>query len=285
MKKKNLTIIFIPIILLLIIGLSSVIFFNIITHNEVIEKKSDKKVRACEIESEKFTLDQIKKGIKIKLAINSNEIYDFYVIDNDDFTVSLILASNLHTLSSFSQTSNMEGPISVLEVTASLTSTWENIEYIPFYLYSDYGLQKINYYEEEYDASKNYDAFVKNPGGYSTLNITEGQVTITEALTGTEVAKTTTLRTKSRARLITYEELEKLMTNKKLPNWLTNNLNDNEGFWTMSTAPNEKSNSTNAFAVIKNSSKSNLEAKEINSKLLVNPVITISRDLLSQIVK
>lgn len=285
MKKQKLIIIFIPVIIFLIIALSSIIVLNILPKDNEKNNKTNKKIEACNIKKEKCSIDQVKKGVKVNLAVNNTTTNDFYVIEDNDSMVTLISTSNLKELSVFSLTSNMEGPTKAFEILNNLTSNWDKIDFIPFYLYSDYGLQKINYYEEEYDPTKSYDAFTKNPGGYSTINILDGQVTITEALIDSDVAKTTTIPNKARARLITYEELEKLMTNEKLPTWLTANLNNNEGFWTMSTALDKKSNSSNAYAVIKANNNSKLEGKPINNKLYINPVITISRDTLLQNIK
>jgi len=176
------------------------------------------------------SIDDIRNGISIDVAVSgvyggsSSSTYKFYVIDDDSEYLTLMLGDNLD-LSYFSSTYNTVGPVNLFNALNTLTSTWENIEPVVSFNYSD---------------STSPDTY-----GYSSLAITSGTTVITSKAGGT-----TTIGGTTRARLIKASELVNIIKdslwtstnqtsyNSETPSWLTYGTSGiGTGYFTLSTKP------------------------------------------------
>lgn len=129
-------------------------------------------------------------GRSMEIKVSSTEINEFYVVNDDNVTLTLVASknignSNTTTLpwydSSISKGDNTKGHLTVLNALNILTNDWTNVDYIENYEYNNSGT------------------------GYKKLSIVDGNAVITDSSGGNvEVSG------KSRARLLTYEEAKAL---------------------------------------------------------------------------
>ena len=179
-------------------------------------------------------------GEKVAIKVNDTDVYNFYVIDDNNSNVTLIMDRNIgsqvawtsksdYTTAGGSTTdygdygNNNLGPITVLNYLNIQTSSWNNIGPIESYTY---------------DNNLNGTA---NKYGYQKLTITNG----TGVLTSQDGTKNTTLAGTMRARLLTNEEASTLKTNNNgtMPTWLYENLSSSNttaapyGYWLLTAYP------------------------------------------------
>jgi len=272
MKKnvKKYLIILIIFIVLVSIGVS-LLMINKNTNLEPSDNNCLKKGNLC-------TLDEIKTGLVVPVAVNDNDTYDFYVIDNTAEQLILIMAKNIGKDVDWSMEGiNFKGPVAPVFEVYDYTTNWDNINKITNYIYEDFGYKQCLALPDDSE-EKNLCKF----GGYIKFVINEKEAYVDHDIEelGNEDGRDYVLGDYDfKARLITVEEIEKLDN----PSWLGNDLENGEGYWTMSssTAANTSFNA-GAYAVVKTSDVMTVESlkvtlAEIPYKVGVRPVITIPK--------
>lgn len=232
MKNKKVIGIITIIFLIFIFGC---VFYTINQENEYEENNSKEKIdytkSECINKGSVCSLEEIKKGIKISYDVNDKEKYDFYVIANDENNMTLISAKSLAYSNWNMEEINMKGPVTPLFNLYDVTSNWDNVQTIDNYVYSDYGYR--NCLQNESDEEKE---FCKE-GGYHKIQFGKNSSYVETNIIEEDHYQNYDLGdTKFKARLITVEEVLEL----DMPLWLSDNLKDGQGYWTMSssTAPN-----------------------------------------------
>lgn len=240
------------------------------------------------------THEDILKAIKVKLPVNEKEIYNFYLIDNDEKTATLLMDRNLGGVMDWSLVdSNLRGPTSALIEVLERTKNWSFIPLIESYEYLDYGkkyFEDICKEENKDLRDASYDCSEDVLRGYNGIKITNGVTVLRfneEDYTGEEddSFNATQLTKKARVRLITYEEIENLREFNNYPDWLIDNTMEHEGYWTLSSSPFESTlYSTSAMAVTNYMNKPIVrelypvnQHNEQNKRNGLRPVITIEK--------
>lgn len=285
MKNKKIIPIVVIILLLIIIPLSFITYLNI-------KEKQNLKTNKCTEKGNICTLDDIFEGVEVLVKVSKNEEYVFNVISNDENTMTLLLNENLkREVDWHKELINIKGPQYILEELLSITKNWSNIDIISNYEYKDSG--KINYdeqcknntAEEGYDCSTTYHA----SRGYNSLVIKDGTVTlntnITPTIPGEEVDNTYTLTSsKARARLITREEINSITRGNGYPTWFISNLDEKDGYWTLTSATSIKSSySQGAVAIARKNKEVSIEdlfvmkGYEPDYTIGLRPVIVVNK--------
>lgn len=174
-------------------------------------------------------------GTELKIQVNDSQAYNFYVIDDAENTLTLIMDRNLgekvawvnandYVTANTDLTNcdyeacNDEGPITALNYLNVQTSTWTNIEPIENYTYNN-NLNESTYH------------------GYQKLEINNGLA----ILIGKGGATRTEINGISRAILLTDEEISAMMNenNNIVPAYLYTNLSAASGYpagyWLLTT--------------------------------------------------
>ena len=165
-------------------------------------------------------------GTPIAIKVNNTQTYKFYVINDDGNEVTLIMDRNLGEKVAWYKTydENRNGPVNALNYLNGQTSDWNNIPSIASYTY---------------DNNKNGTTYAK---GYQKLEIVEGK----GILTSQDGQLVTEIEGKSKARLLTYEEVTSTTvgcstTAGSCPSWIYENLSDSNtneepnGYWLLTT--------------------------------------------------
>lgn len=197
----------------------------------------------CAKSNNTCTIDDIKTGVSLKVAVNDSETYDFYVLKDDGINLTLIMNDNFEN-NIWSDETNSDGPFNLIEYMDAKTKNWENVHDIT------YTLNGNNY---------------NNYTGCTDFNVCEENIY--------------TLSTKnSKIRLPLLQELTNLGCTKtagSCPVWLSNNLNSSNkmGYWT-STA-----NSTNEAWILSYDNK--IDSVSVNNQNIgVRPVIVIDKSII-----
>ena len=205
-------------------------------HSQVQPSKKIKEIE-CLKKGNLCTKAEIAKGIKINYQVNKKENYDFYLISNTQEEATYIMAQNImKDLNWADERTNLKGPTHVMYMVNEKTKNWELVEKIKDYTYEDYGYKyNQEICEKKTKQEKDYNCNIN--AGYKKLEIKSGKGTIYYNLT--ESSTTTTWDIGNidiRARLITREELSELSTAKKgLPEWLVENVKNQNAYWTLSS--------------------------------------------------
>ena len=250
---------------------------------------------SCLYKGEICSEDDIDRGIKVHYRVSDKEAYDFYVLSNDEEKVTLIMATNIQNKVDWhSELINLKGPTSALEVLTARTQEWINVPVIESYKYEDEGngfykklcSQDLSDEEVFYDCK---DDKIKTRG-YNGFSIKDGLGTLyfnLEEEKDYEVTKQAILTGRTfRARLVEQKDLTNLILYRNTyPDWLIDNLKEEEGYWTMSssTLPLTQYREA-AFAVVNYKSKTLLRElltiaeRNKNFKTVgIRPVITIEK--------
>lgn len=202
-----------------------------------------------------------ENGTSMTIMVNSNQTYDFYVLNDDGNNLTLISSTNIgndtiNTVPWFTGSvgNNSNGPITAIESLITLTSDWSNIKKISSYSYINSG------------------------NGYKKLNIIDGEVTIinsnNESLSIDGIA---------RARLLTYEEAYALgcrttSSSSQCPSWLYDNLDGTNnslkpyGYWLLTSYSTDK----NAYNIRNTGILANNSTVDTTGRG-IRPVIKISK--------
>lgn len=281
MKNKKMFII----LILYLVFLSAVVLFVIFNKKARDLKNVEYFDGICLSQGYVCDDEQILDGILISYQVNDKKDYDFYVIDNDEDTLTLIMNKNLVSdVNWHEEFINMKGPLTALLTLQEYTQDWLRIPVIEDYVYVDYGKkydqdkcigESDDWYDCNYEKNpyRGYDKVVINDqNSFVDLNIGDEEDAMQEFPLDD---------LSFRARLITLEEVTKLKNAK----WLASNLKDNEAYWTLSSAPTPLTTySSGAFAVVKGEETANLEGlyvintyNEVYKKVGLRPVITINK--------
>ena len=262
MKKNSLIITLIVLIILLL----TVILLSVIKPNKV------ESISNCIDYKDSCKKNELSKGVKVQIKVNDSDTYDFYMIDDNDTYVTLIMDKNIGK-SMYSSGDNTKGPLYALEDLNKITSKWNKIELIDAYRYDDYGYQTFESLKPknlEKEPENPADKVYLTPGGYIYLEVNEGLTRVVSETEEDSIEEE--LPSKINARLITYEELDKLKVDGKHPKWL----NNDEDFWTMSSYYATKNTTGNAYAFI----DGELKSTKVTKSLGLRPVITVSKELI-----
>ena len=246
----------------------------------------------CLKKGEVCSYEDIMNSIKIRLQVNEKKAYDFYLLKNDDKTATFIMASNLNNdVDWHVENINFRGPTKVYRQLLEETKDWTNMMPIESYKYEDYGLR---YYHSKCDTLQAqleelyYDCRddVTPSRGYKSLEIVDDGILITmNNPEGTEMLDQVFYQGPVYARLASYEEIYGITPELEYPDWLIDGLNEEEGFWTMSSSTTPTQNYNNgAYALVNREGKPKLiELNVINdsnvkyNKIGLRPVITIEK--------
>lgn len=264
MKKKRVLIItiIITIILLCLIALINII--------EIEPKGATKKSSKLELfdapecvkASNICSSEEIYQGLKLKVKVSEDNIKEFYIIGNDNISLTLLSADTVEKNIKFAEKNNLMGPINLLEVLREKTNDWDLIDYMNFFHYIDY-INSEDYIPEEIVSNGTVS-------GYSSFTIYKGKANINFMKLDKDLNTTYNFKRSFRARAVTYEEIHNLEKDGVLPDYLKD-----KDFWTISSAPGEKSK--NAYAVV----DGKLVSKNIETKLGILPVIYIDKQLIN----
>ena len=172
--------------------------------------------------------DEIMNGIKYVYEVKNNKTYEFYVIANDENTLTLLMNDNLaDNIDWQSEGINMKGPTGAFLEVIDICQNWKNVPEITNYEYPDYGkLYSENVCQNQ--TLDNYDCDYEENRGYKGIWINNNSIIEYNLLSkdGEEVLQSFDLSDFTvRARLITFEEVRNLSGAK----WLIENLEAHEG--------------------------------------------------------
>ncbi|MBE6148664.1 MAG: hypothetical protein E7167_04165 [Firmicutes bacterium] len=282
MKNKKAFII----LCIFVIILVGVIVFSLLKKPDTNDGPQSNNDQECLKKGNVCSEDEIKKGILVNVMVNDKKDYNFYVIDNTETNMTLLMDKNIASnVDWHSESINMKGPLEALMQIYENTKKWTNIKPIEDYVYNDYG--KI--YSEEMckkgttaNYSCEYTGFTTR--GYDKIYFSKDEKYVDFNLAsedGEEVLEKYDLMDLDlRARLITAEEYRKLENAK----WLINNLETDKGYWTLtsSTAVNTHY-AIGAYAVVNSEGNVALESLFVKNSLNkqysmgIRPVITIEK--------
>lgn len=197
----------------------------------------------CVKEGNTCTIETIKSGVFMDVAVNDNETYRFNVIKDDGSKLTLIMNDNFSDNIYWDSNSNTSGPNNLLNYLDARVKNWDNV------LDITYNLNGNN--SDNYNGCSSYNACEDNIYNISTKN--------------------------SKARLPMLQDLTNLGCSQiagSCPSWLGNNLNtsDSVGYWT-STA-----NSSNVWII---SYDNRLNTTSVNTdNIKIRPVIIINKNVI-----
>lgn len=251
------------------------------------EKEKPIKQHECTKMGKFCSEEDIYKGVEVDVEVSENKTQRFYVISNTEYNMTLMMKKNIAPqVEWFNELFNIFGPETAMLELADRTKSWANIDLIEDYTYNDNGYQTfLDNCQNGTDTQNYYDCSTElDPTrGYFGLSINKGILSIRENVIGGE-KKVTFDKKKFRARLATVEEIDALRYYKKLPKWLINDLDDKEGYWTLSSSTSKKTNNSQGAIAIANVEKqasieSLFTTKEYEPKykIGIRPVITIEK--------
>lgn len=274
-------------IIVLVIILVIAIPVSIITYNNDPTIKSNE----CTQKGNVCTDDEIFDGVEVLVEVKKGKKYVFNVIYNDEDSMTLLMNENLIKESDWhGELVNVKGPQQALINLYLKITDWKNLEPISF-MYKDEG--KLNF--EEFCGNGNldpgYDCTNTNylSRGYDYIEINNGVTTINMNIVvdnpAIEVYNVYTQKKRiAYARLITLSEINNLSKDYKYPNWLTKNLKENEGYWTLTSSTSMKTGyQQGAIALAKVDGKPSVESLFVQGDyqkeftIGIRPVITIEK--------
>lgn len=281
-KFLKIFIIILTIILVIAIPVS-IITFN---KNEGLLKTNEctKKGNVC-------TADEIFSGVEVEVEVKKGKKYIFNVISNDENTMTLLMNKNLIKESDWhGELVNVKGPQQALINLYLKITDWKNVPPISF-MYKDEGKANFEEFCNTGTQEPNYDCTTASypSRGYDYIEINNGVTTINMNIVANDptIEISNTYIQKKRiayARLITLSEINNISKDFKYPDWLVKNLNDNEGYWTLTSSTSMKTGyQQGAIALAKVDGKASVESLFVQGdyqpdfKVGVRPVITIEK--------
>ena len=252
-KTKNSKKILIAFIIVLVVILAIAIPVSILMQDKS-QKKNNKELKGpkdikqyeCTKKGEVCTFEQMYEGVEVNVEVAEGKTYTFSMIANGRDTMTLMLQQNIKDdVEWHAEGINMKGPQTSRYMINEITKDWTKIDHIDNYEYMDKGKITSDAYcnttesRTDYECPKNqYDK-----RGYNGINITDGKIKLLYNLPPDEiempnspVLTETTLKTTGKVRFITLEEYEEFVTEDGPAKWLIENLDKNEGYWTMTSA-------------------------------------------------
>ena len=254
--------------------------------------KRELKTNKCVERGNICTIDDIIEGVEILVQVSNNEEYIFNVISNDENSMTLLMNENIKKETNWhGELINIKGPQTALSELVNYTKDWDKIDVITDYEYIDGGKAifeeqcKNQTTEEGYDCSE----IIYDSRGYNSIKINNGKIilntNIVSSIPDTEINNIYVLESaNARARLITREEIAAITRGNGYPNWLVSNLDEKEGYWTLTSATSIKVNYLQgAVAIAKKDNKTSIEdlavMKEYEPKyqIGIRPVIVVNK--------
>ena len=296
-KAKRLRIGIIVLIIVLLIAMVSIIF--LLANDIIINPKYKAGYTSrpfmnykCLEKGQLCSYEDIMNSVKITIQVNDKEKHDFYLISNDEEKATFIMASNLTDKTDWHiESINFRGPTKAYRELLEKTSGWDNLQAISSYIYDDYGYKYFRSKCDTLDAQLNdllYDCSdeITPARGYKSIEIHEDGIMITmNNPKNSEMNNNVFYEGPVYVRLATYEELFNITPDLEYPDWLIDGLNEEEGYWTMSssTTPSQNYNK-GAYALVNRSGEPKLvELMTLNdanvkyNKIGLRPVITIKK--------
>ncbi len=277
-KTNNTKKILVGIIIVLVIALIVAIPFSIISLNGNKENKNNglkgpKKVKEyeCTKKGNVCSFEEMYKGVEVNIEVAKGKTYTFSMIANDKDKMTLMLQQNIVDEADWhSELINMKGPQTALQELNEKVQKWTNVVDIENYAYTDSGKKDL----ERICGSSNEEQGFKCPEDeydtrcYNGLSINRGKLTLNfnlpknseledvEPLTEGTIENVT-----AKARMITLEEFNEFNIDKGLPKWLTEGLDKNEGYWTLTSSPSmTTAYFQGAIAIVNNNNKASIES-------------------------
>lgn len=284
-KMLTIFIIVLGIILLITIPIYLIFYLDISTKKEL-------KTNPCVEKGNICTLDDIIEGIEVLVQVSNNEEYIFNVISNDENSMTLLMNENIKKETNWhGELVNIKGPQTALNELVNYTKDWDKIDVITNYEYIDGGKTTFEEQCKNQTTEEGYDCTETShiSRGYNSIKINNGRIIINTNIVSyipdEEVNNIYTLENaNARARLITREEIVAITRGNGYPNWLVSNLNEKEGYWTLTSATSIKINySQGAVAIAKKDNKTSIEdlavMKEYEPKyqIGIRPVIVVNK--------
>ncbi|MBQ2909185.1 MAG: hypothetical protein IJE53_00090 [Bacilli bacterium] len=229
--------------------------------------------------------DEIYKGVEVEIAVNDKTKQRFYVISNDEKEMTLMMNKNIAPKVDWHDNLiNIYGPDIALIELSERTKSWDNISLISNFSYDDTGKILFETKCQGEIKEPNYDCSnTKIPArGYYGLKIINGELIQKANVVDNPLEDT--LSTNMRARLVTVEEIDNLVVNNELPKWLLSNLNEKEGYWTLTSSIAMKNNyCQGALAIANVNKKPSIESLFVQSEyeegfeIGIRPVITVNK--------
>ena len=299
-KTQNQRKVLITIIILLVIFLVIAIPFSIISLNKT--QKNDDKLKPakqvknydCVTKGKVCSFEEMYKGVEVNIEVAQGKTYTFNMIDNDKETMTLMLQQNIENdIEWHSEGINLKGPQTSLQLLNEKVKDWTNVNGITKYSYIDGGKTDL----ERLCNSTHIEPGFKCPTdekdtrGYNGLTIENGSLKLLFNLPpsedlepGFEVIKEGTINVNAKARFLTLEEYEKFNTNNGVPKWLVEGLDNNIGYWTLTSSPSmTTAYFQGAIAIVNKNKKPSVEAVFVTNgatddyKIGIRPVIQISK--------
>ncbi|MBQ6840728.1 MAG: hypothetical protein IJO63_01245 [Bacilli bacterium] len=269
-------------IIYIILIISIIVLIAVISFLKGVEDNKDPILIGCVQKGNICNEAAISSGVPVEIKVNDSQKIKFYVIDNTEDNMTLLMAENLEdNVNWHNELINIKGPVTAMEVLGENTKSWSLIENINNYTYDDYGLKYFNKKCSSIDISgydcsddiyevRGYKKIVLSNSSYIEWNLPE------------EDAIYNFDNKTFKARLITVEELTKLLS-KGENKWLISNLNENEGYWTLSSSTVQKTDyNAGAYAVINLEGKPVIEPAYVDIynndyKIGIRPVIVVDK--------
>jgi len=237
--------------------------------------------------------EDIYNSIKVTIPVNASQAYDFYLISNDKDTATFIMASNLVDDTDWHiEGINFRGPTKALKTLIEETNNWNGLNTIQEYKYEDSGYKL---YQEHCSTTENqladllYDCSTRTvkARGYKGFEIDPTGLTINFNVPKDSNMKDNAFFSNRHiyARLASVEELYDISSGLDFPDWLIDNLAENEGYWTMSSSTSSTYNYNEAaYGVVNYEGETRIvelrtlnEANEVFKHNGIRPVITIEK--------
>lgn len=274
-------------IIVLVIVLAIAIPVSLMTY------KSDPEIKSheCTQKGKVCTADEIFSGVEVLVEVKKDKKYVFNVIYNDENSMTLLMNENLIKESDWhGELVNVKGPQQALINLYLKTTDWKNVTPLSF-MYKDEGKSNFEEFCRTGNVDPGYDCTTTSylSRGYDYIEINNGVTTINMNITvedpSVEINNVYTQKKRiAYARLITLSEINNLSKDFKYPEWLTKNLKDNEGYWTLTSSTAMKTGyQQGAIALANVDGKASLESLFVQSeyqpdfKIGVRPVITIEK--------
>ena len=253
----------------------------------IINNKETLKENECIKKGNICSPSDIFKGVEVEIAVSDNKKQRFYVISNTENEMTLMMKKNIiNKIDWHDNLINIFGPDIPLMELSKLTKSWENISLIDNYSYDDSG--KLLFEEKCKNSvdikEPNYDCTTEKvpTRGYFGIKINNGELKQKADVEDNPLEDV--LSTEMRARLITVEEIDKLVMNKELPKWLISGLGSKDGYWTLTSSTAMKNNyCQGAIAIANVNNKPSIESLfvlqeyEEGFEIGIRPVITVTK--------
>lgn len=263
------------------------------TKTDGLNKAKDVKDYECTKKGQVCSFEEMYEGVEVNVEVAKGEIYTFSMIANDEDTMTLMLQQNIiDDIEWHEEGINMKGPQTSLYKLNEQLQNWTYIENIKQYSYTDKGKLDTDAFCSTAVEPTLYECPTSeyDTRGYNGITITDGEIKLLYNLPPDEIVipdavilTEGTIRTTGKVRFITLEEYETFVTDDGPAKWLIEDLETNEGYWTMTTSPILTTGyNQGAYAIINRNSEPDTENVPVARgneyfKVGLRPVITVDK--------